>query len=316
MLARCIGIAAELGIADHLPSDAASLAARSGVQSAALYRMLRYLAANGIFAEDESGRFSNNPVSELLRPNVPGSMYAWLRTAWQDRSWDTYRKLPQTIRTGTPAFELAHDEAFFDYLALRPDVSALFDAAMARQSSPENEAVVRAYPFERAKTVVDVGGGRGGFMAALLANYPALHGVVFDQTHVLAQPNEVRDHPRGRLVAGNFFESVVAGGDVYVLKRILHDWSDEDAARILQSVAKAAGRSGRVIAIDAVLKPGGAPDPNKTLDMSMLALLKGRERTAAEFEALFAASGLKLVAIHTTAAPSTLSLVEGLVASP
>ncbi|MBM3513289.1 MAG: SAM-dependent methyltransferase [Alphaproteobacteria bacterium] len=315
LLARCIGIAAEFGIAEKLadgPKCAPEIAA--GVNANALYRMLRYLAANGVFAEDDAGRFSNNPASALLRPDVPGSMHAWLRTAWQDRTWDTYRKLPETIRTGAPAFELAHGEAFFDYLAARPEVSALFDAAMARQSGPENDAVVKAYPFGEAGVVVDVGGGRGGFMTAILNAHPHLRGILFDQAHVLAQPNQVRDAglaARCEFVTGDFFTAVPKGGDVYLLKRILHDWSDADAARILKACAAAAGPSGKVVTIDAVLKPGGAPDPNKALDMGMLALLHGRERTAAEFDTVFAAAGLQVARILSTPAPSTLSLVEG-----
>lgn len=316
LLARCIGIAAEIGVAEQLAAGARTANEVAGdVNASALYRMLRYLAANGIFVEDDRGRFSNNAVSELLRPGVPGSMHAWLRTAWQDRTWDTYRKLPETIRTGVPAFELAHGEAFFDYLAARPEVSALFDTAMARQSAPENDAVVRSYPFDRIKTVVDVGGGRGGLMTALLTVNPQLRGILFDQAHVLAQPNHVRDAglvARCEFVAGDFFKEIPSGGDVYLLKRILHDWNDDDAARILRACARAAGPTGKVVAADAVLKPGGAPDPNKALDMGMLALLKGRERTAAEFETLFAAAGLKLVAIHPTPPPSSLSLVEGI----
>jgi hypothetical protein len=276
--------------------------------------MLRYLAANGVFTEDDQGVFATNDVSTLLRRGVPGSMHAWLRTAWQDRTWDTYRKLPETIRTGVPAFELAHGEAFFDYLAARPEVSALFDAAMARQSAPENDAVVRSYPFDRAKVVVDVGGGRGGLMATLLTVFPNLRGILFDQAHVLEQPNQVREAGLGdrcAFVTGDFFSEVPRGGDVYLLKRILHDWNDDDAARILKACARAAGPTAKIVAVDAVLKPGGAPDPNKALDMGMLALLKGRERTAAEFETLFAAAGLDVARIIPAPLPTTLSLVDG-----
>ena len=316
MLARCLGIAAELGIADHLhlgPAAAAGVAAKSGSHPGALYRMLRYLAANGIFAEDDHGNFSNNDVSALLRDGVPGGMRDWLRSSWQDVSWDTYKQLPHTIATGDPAFPKAFGETFFGYLARRPDMSARFDAAMARQSAPENASIAAAYPFDRAAVVVDVGGGRGGFMAALLTRHQHLRGILFDQAHVLAQPNHVREAgltSRCDFAAGDFFAEVAPGGDVYVLKRILHDWNDDDATRILRACAAAAGARGRIIVADAVLKPGGAPDPNKALDMSMLALLNGRERTAGEFETLFAEAGLEMIAIHPTAAPSTLSLVE------
>jgi hypothetical protein len=317
MLARCIGIAAELGLAELVaaePRTAVELAARTGSHAGALYRMLRYLAANGLFAEDEHGRFANTPMSDVLRADAPGSLRDTLRLAWQDVMWDVYRHLPHTIATGAPAFTRAFGAPFFAYLAAHPELGARFDAAMALQSAPENATVAAAYPFDQAQVVVDVGGGRGGFMAALLQAYPRLRGILFDQAYVLDQPNRVHEAglaTRCQFVAGDFFNSVPAGGDVYVLKRILHDWPDDIAVKILRQVAAVLAPNAKVVVVDAVLSSGNAPDPNKALDVGIMALLEGRERTAEDFARLFARAGLALIRIIPTPAPSTLSLVEG-----
>ena len=317
MLARCIGIAAELGVADLLASSSRpidELAASTRSHAGALYRMLRYLAANGIFAETPEGRFTNTALSEVLRANVPGSLRDSVRQSWQDVVWDTYRNLPHTIATGEPAFTRAFGAPFFDFLAGHPKIGAKFDAAMALQSGPENAAVAAALPLGDAKTVVDVGGGRGGFMAVLLKTYPNIRGVLFDQPHVLAQPNHVRAEKlsdRCDMVEGNFFESVPRGGDIYLLKRILHDWDDATAVKILGRCAGVLSPSARVVAVDAVIRPGNDPDPNKALDVGIMALLNGRERTVVDFTRVFTAAGLRLTRIIPTAAPSTMSLVEG-----
>lgn len=320
MLTRCIGIAAELGVADvietgHGRLNASAIAKLTGSNESALYRMLRYMAANDIFVEDALGKFQNTEISNLLRTDVPGSMRDSVRQSWQDVMWDVYREFPHTIQTGEPAFTKAHGADFFDYFAAHPDVGARFDAAMAKQSGPENAAVAAAYPFGDAKVVVDVGGGRGGFIAVLLKSSPALHGVLFDQAYVLGQPNHVKDAGLGArcdMTAGDFFQAVPAGGDIYVLKRILHDWDDATAIRILKNCAAAMSKTAKVVAVDAVIRPGNEPDPNKALDVGIMALLNGHERTAEEFARIYTAAGLKLTRIIPTSAPSTMSLIEGM----
>ncbi|MDX2143947.1 MAG: methyltransferase [Rhodospirillaceae bacterium] len=316
-LIRSLGLAAELGLADLLaerPQTATQLAQRCGAHAESLYRMLRYMASHGYFREDDAGTFHNTDLSDVLREAAPGSMRAWVRTAWQDVIWDTYRHFPHTIATGEPAFTKAHGQDFFDYLARHQDVGARFDQVMARQSGPENTGVANAYPFADAKTVMDVGGGRGGFLATLLRTYPKLRGALFEQAHVLKQADALRTPElagRYELVAGNFFDAVPTGADIYTLKRVLHDWPDETALKILSNARAALGPKARVLVIDAVIKPGNEPDPNKALDVGIMALTPGRERTAADFQRLFAAAGLKLLRIIPTAAPSTMSIVEG-----
>jgi hypothetical protein len=228
--------------------------------------------------------------------------------------WDSYRRLGETLRTGRTAFDAAFGHSFFEYLARHPEIGARFDASMALMSAPENAALAAAYPFRG--TVVDVGGGRGGLLAAILEAHAGVRGILYDQPSVLRDEQAllVTGHAgRCALVAGDFFESVPGGADLYVLKRILHDWDDADAIRILRACRAAMQPAARILVIDAVLKPGNDPDPNKMLDVGIMALTHGRERTAAEFERLLDAAGLKLARIIPPTPPSSMSIVEGTV---
>ena len=318
--ARCIALVAELGLADALaerPQKAEELAEACGAHGPSLFRMLRFLASIGIFQQEDDGTFRNTERSEVLRRDINGSIFPIVRRAWQDVIWDAYRCLPEGLRTGEPAYTLAHGQAFFDHLASYPELGAMFDAAMALMSGPENDAIAETYPIGKARTVIDIGGGRGGLLASFLAKHKSLKGILFDQAKVIAQPDALIDgalEDRCARAAGNFFEAVPAGADVYLLKRILHDWSDEDAVRILTCVRKALRSEARVAVIDAVIQPGNEADPNKYLDLGIMTLLKGRERTAEEFETLFSRAGLRLLRILPTLAPSNMSIVEGALA--
>lgn len=318
--ARCIAIAAELALADLLtkgPQKADELADSCGIHGPSLFRMMRFLASIEIFQQNEDGRFSNTPQSEVLRKDVPGSIYSLVRQGWQDVVWDTYKMMPQSLQTGNPAFTLAHGKPFFDYLADNPECGAMFDTSMALMSGPENAMIAETYPFGDAKTVMDIGGGRGGLLAAVLTQHQSLTGILFDQPQVVANPEAIIEaglEDRCDGVAGNFFEAIPASADVYMLKRILHDWSDEGALRILTCIRKALTAEERVAVIDAVIKPGNDADPNKYLDMGIMTLLQGRERTAEEFENLFTSAGLQLLRILPTPAPSTMSIIEGALA--
>lgn len=314
LLSRCIAMIAEAGIADLVadtPRTPEDLARTCNLNADALMRVLRFLAANGVFEAGADGAIRNTPISDLLRRGQ-GSLREQLRASWQDVVWDTYRQLPETLRTGEPAFDKAFGMPFFDYLAAHPEVGARFDASMAAMSMPENATLAAAYPFHG--TVVDVGGGRGGLISAILLEHRDVRGVLFDQAPVLQDAEGLlvaRQLDRCRLCPGDFFASVPADGDVYLLKRILHDWSDAEALRILLTCRAALHADARVLVIDAVLRPGNAPDPNKMLDVGIMALTKGRERTAEDFRRLFDAAGLKLLRIIPPTAPSRMSIVEG-----
>ena len=188
-VARCLHVIAELGIADRLaerPMTVDELAAATGAHADSLYRILRMLAARGIFAADDEARFHLTPTATVLRSDVAGSVRNRLRLAWQDLIWASYGELPHTVMTGEPAFDRAHGSPLFDYLAENPNANTAFDQAMAQISGPEDAAVAAAYDFGRHRLVVDVGGGRGGLLAAVLDRYPAVSGVLFEQPQVVA----------------------------------------------------------------------------------------------------------------------------------
>ncbi len=316
LLLRCLGALAEQGIADRLvpgPRTAAELAAGAGLHEETLYRVLRFAAAHGVFREDEAGRFHLTRRAEGLRVGVSGSVRDRLRRPWQDLIWHTYERVPDMLRTGDPAFELAHGRAFFDFLAGQPELGSAFDRTMARVSQDENPVIAASYPFERYPWVVDVGGGQGGLLAAVLECHATVHGVLLDQPQVVAAPEALAD-PRfaGRweAVAGDFFRSVPPGGDLYLLKRILHDWDDTDALAVLEACREALRGEARLLVIDAVMKAGNEPDPNKFLDVNIMALTGGRERTGEEFRTLAGEAGLSLLGITPLPAPATLSLIE------
>ena len=320
LLARSLGIVAELGIADLVgtsPRSTDELAAATGAHADALYRLLRMLASHGVFAEDEQGRFHLTPLAAVLQTTGDDSLRDMIRLRWQDVAWDTYRALPQAIMTGEPAFDHAHGMAFFDYLATHTNINAAFDAAMALFSDPENAVIAQSYDFGQYSRVVDVGGGQGGFLAAVLSAYPTVHGVLYDQPQVVAEPTYLRTADvleRCDLIGGDFFASIPEGGEVYILKRVIHDWDDATSIKILQHCRNAMGPKGRVLVIDGVLRPGNVPDPNKNMDIIIMALTSGRERTEEEFRALYQQAGLQLTRVFATPLPSTLSIVEGVCA--
>ena len=315
-VARCLHVIADMAIADHVaerPMTVDELAATTGAHAGSLYRILRMLAARGIFAEDVEGRFHLTPAAAVLQSGGPGSVRNRLRLAWQDLIWASYGELPHTVMTGEPAFDRAHGLPLFDYLAANPDANAAFDRAMAQISGPEDAAVARAYDFGVHCLVIDVGGGRGGLLAAVLERYPLVRGVLFEQPQVAAEADLLHGGllDRSTVETGDFFDSVPAGGDAYVLKRIVHDWDDADAANLLRRCRDAVRPDGRVLVVEAVIRPGNQPDPHKAQDVGMMVLTRGRERSAAEFRSLFERSGLRLSRIIPVEESSSLSVLVG-----
>jgi hypothetical protein len=317
LLARALAIVTDLGVADIVadgPKSMAALAEETGCDQDSLYRMLRMLAGHGVFAEDELRRFELTPRAELLRADHPDSLREMLLLDWQDIQWNTYFGLPEAVRTGENAFENAYGQRFFDYLAGHPELNALFDRRMSVVSQAENAEVVKAYAFAEHDSIIDIGGGQGGLLAAIVDRHPGIVAALYEQPQVLADPVSLR--AAGLLdnvarIAGNFFADVPAGFGLYVMKRIIHDWDDDRAAGILRGCRDAMSGTSRILVIDAVIRPGNEPDPNKNLDLSIMALTPGRERTEEEFADLFDASGLRLTRIIPTENPSTLSLIEG-----
>ncbi len=318
MLARCLGIVAELGVADHVatgPKTSDELAALTGAHAQNLFRVMRFLAADGVFRQDAHGLWHQTDTSEPLCSDVEGSLRDVVRCRWQDVMWRSYQEMPQTVRTGEPAFDLVYGAPFFEYLQTHPDVGAAFDAAMAGSSDRENICAVKAYDFSGVTRVMDVAGGRGGFLAQILLANAHLKGFLFEQESVLADPSFL--HAAGvidqcELIAGDFFAYIPARADIYTLKRILHDWHDDNAVRILKNVAAAMTSHSKVLVVDAVIQLGNDPDSNKGMDVGMMTLLEGRERTEEDFRQIFTDAGLRLTRIIPTAQPSTMSIVEGM----
>lgn len=316
-LARAIALVVETGIADHIeahPHTPVELAEALNLHAGAVHRLLRMLAAEGIFAEDEHGRFHPTPLSSVLASG-PASIRDLLRQPWQDIVWATYLQMPHTLKTGEPAFDAAHGMPFFDFLAANPEAGSLFDAAMALISEPEDACVAEAFDFGAYDTVVDVGGGRGGLLAAILRRYSDIQAVLFDQPQVLEEPSFLNDNllRRCQLVSGDFFAAVPAGANLYLLKRILHDWTDAQVVTLLRNCRDAMLAGGRVLVVEAIIQPGNAPDPIKAQDVGMMLLTHGRERTVAEYSALFEQAGLTLKAVHPTAEPARVAVIEAAV---
>ncbi|MFO7561027.1 MAG: methyltransferase [Enhygromyxa sp.] len=311
LYSAALNAVAELGVADLLeqgPKSSAALAEELGVSAPALHRTLRLLASVGVFAEDEQGRFGLTPTADLLRSDAPGSMRDAVRMLAHESFWVPAGKLSTTIRTGETPFAEIFGGSFFDYFAANPEVGPIFHRGMASFSDSENAPIAQAYDFARFERIVDVGGGHGGFLIEALRACPA-RGVLFDADHVLKEARIAAAGlaDRCELSVGDFFESVPEG-DCIILKRILHDWSDETAVDILRICRRALRPEGRVLVIDAVIPPGNDPHPGKELDVLMMVSLPGRERTEAEFRQMLAAADLKLERVIST--PAALSIVE------
>ena len=310
LIARALAIVAELGIADRLaagPRTAQELARLTAVAADPLHRVLRLLAARGFFHEDAGSAFALTPAGEQLRADHPESLRDRLSLAWQDLLWDAYRVLPEALRTGETAFDLAHGRPLFEHLAQDPALATAFGRAMARVSAREEELIAGHFEFGRYARVVDVGGGRGGLLDAVLGAHPQVRGVLFDRPEVLAEPADLpvaRHGARCELFAGDFFEQVPAGGDLYVLKRILHDWDDQSAVRLLGVIRRCAGAGARLLVLEAVIRPGNEPDPAKDQDVNLMVLTPGRERTESEYAHLLAAAGFALEAVSPLPAPT------------
>jgi hypothetical protein len=313
--AQAVGVAAQLGIVDHLakgPRTAAELAAATGTHAPSLYRLLRALASLDVLVEDAEGRFSSTPLGDTLRSGVPGSVRAPVVMGTVPTMTLAAAEMLHTVQTGEPAFDHVFGAPFFDYLTAHPDAGAVFNGGMAAFSELENPHIAAAYEFPAGARVVDVGGGRGGFIAAVLRAHPGVRGVLYDLPEVVSDAGYLGaagGAGRCEILGGSFFESVPGAADVYVVKRILHDWADDTCVQILGNIRRAMPKGGRVLAIDAVLAPRGTPDMNKLTDLLMMVVCPGRERTEQEFRDLYAAAGLRLTRVVPT--PSSLSIVEG-----
>lgn len=300
------------GVADHFGGQArtpAELAAATGSDADVLRRVLRLLATRGVFREDDQGRFELTEMADALRTDAPWSVRDAVVMATMHALWHSAFELATTLREGGPAFDRVFGMPFFDYLAHHDAAGAEFHTGMASFSGVTRRLALSTYRFPDVGVVVDVGGGRGGFLRDILTTNPGLTGVLHDREHVLTDHclDELSTE-RWHLAPGDFFDAVPPGGDVYVLTYILHDWSDPQSVRILDNCRRAMNPNGRVLIFDGIVPEGNDPDHNKLLDVVMAMMLTGRERTATELRALCHQAGLHVTRIVTT--PSPLSVTE------
>jgi hypothetical protein len=306
--------AAQLGLADHLkdgPKSVAALAEATGTHPPTLTRLMDVLAHLGLFAETAPGQFTCTPLGALLQTDAPHSVrhFAMLNGGeWYGPTWP---RLAQSVRTGTSAFESVFGMNVYSYLPQHPAALDLFQQTMSDLSSEEGLAVRDAYDFARCHTVVDVGGGRGGLLAILLQAFPSLQGILCDLPVVVegAQAVFQTEPLRGRcqLVGGDFLAAVPAGGDLYILKRVLVDRTDDEARTLLTNIRRAMAPQGRVLVAD----PDSRSSFGKLYDMLMLMAFGSRLRTEAEVQALFAQTGFTLTRAIETRSMTTLRLLEG-----
>jgi O-methyltransferase domain/Dimerisation domain len=311
----CLIAAAKLGLADLLasgPKTPAELAKATGTQPEPLYRLLRALTSNGVFAEDEQGRFALTPLAEMLRDDVPGSQRA-MAILMGDEHFRAWGELEHSLRTGKVAFDHVFGKPCFDFLVERPDKAANFDKAMVSIHGRETAAMVDAFDFSAFKTLADVGGGNGSLITHVLKRTPTLKGILYDLPHVVArakanlQAAGVAD--RCQAIGGSFFEGVPAGADAYLMRHIIHDWDDAKSLTILGHVRKVIPANGKLLLIEGVVPPGNGPSFTKMLDLNMMLIPGGKERTEAEYRELYKKAGFRLTRIVPTA--SEVSVIEG-----
>jgi hypothetical protein len=316
---QLIYVAAKLKLADLLkagPRTVDALAKAAGVQTLELYRVLRALASVGVFAETTGRRFKLTPLAATLQTGVPGSLRALALMNSETWHWDAWLQLLHAVKTGESPFLKAHGVPFFEYLEQHPEDLQVFGEAMTSVSAEESPAIAAAYKFSGFRTLGDVAGGHGSMLATILKANPKLKGVLFDLPSVIARAGKDQHvtakgvAKRCTLEAGDVFKSVPKGGDAYIMKHIIHDWDDEHSVKILANCRAAMNENGKVLVVENVIAPGNDPGWGKLLDIQMLVVGAGaRERTKAEFAALFKQAGLKLTRVVPTKCP--LSIVEG-----
>lgn len=315
-ISKTVYCAARLGIADFLsggPATAAELARRAECHEESLFRLLRALASLGVFRETSPRTFELTPKAELLRSDHPQGVRDFT-IMLNEELFEAWCELLHSVRTGEGAVQKRFGSDFFSaVLSKDAEASAVFDRAMEQIHGPEIELMLGFFDWKRFGHVVDVGGGSGQTLLALLAAHPALRGTLFDLPEVVARAKR-STHPaavRCAFEGGSFFESVPRGGDCYYTRHVLHDWSDEDSVKILRACRAAMTPKASLVVVEKAIPPGNEPEFAKILDVNMLAI-GGKERTLAQYEALFADAGLRLEKLHAT--PGPIDLVEARVA--
>jgi hypothetical protein len=315
LLSQAIHVATKLGIPDLLkdgPKSSTELAQETKTHAPSLYRLLRALAGSGIFKEDDQGRFELTHLGTLLRRDVPGSMAAAGLLFGSALQWPALGELMYSIQTGKTAFDHHFGMTLWEYYMSHPEEQELFQYAMSSFSAAETYAILQAYDFSAFQTIVDVAGGQGTLLAAILNAYPNIRGTLLELPRVAKQAEAFFKSAgvaaRCEVISGDMFVSIPEDRDAYIMKTVIHDWQDEQAQALLKKCEAAMPAHAKLLLITEVIAPANVPDSSKFMDLNMLVSFGGCERTAAEFETLLDASGLKLDRIIRTRNP--LSIVE------
>jgi O-methyltransferase domain/Dimerisation domain len=314
-ISQALYVAAKLGLADLLkdgPRSADALAQATQSHPRSLYRLLRGLASIGVFAEDVHHRFSLTPLAECLRSDIPGSQRS-LAIMTGEEHYHAFGQLLYSVQTGKIAFDKLYGMPIFDFLQGHPEQAKVFDEAMVGVHGRETAAMLDSYDFSGIRTLADIGGGNGSVLTTILKIYPEMRGILFDLPGVVErakgniQAAGVAD--RCQVIGSSFFESVPGGADAYLLRHIIHDWDEEKSTRILQNIHRTIGKDGRLLVAESIIPPGNEPYFGKLLDLAMLVIPGGEERTEEEYRKLYKSAGFRLARIVATKAE--ISVIEG-----
>ncbi|MCA9216677.1 MAG: methyltransferase [Planctomycetales bacterium] len=314
-ISQAIYAAAKFGIADCLkdgPKSIDQLAAETSASPDALHRLLRALASVGIFSEGEPRHFSLTPLAEVLQSDVHGSKRA-LALMSGDEQFRAWAEIEYSIRTGKKAFDKVYGKPIFDYLGENPDKARIFDAAMVGIHGRESDFILDAYDFSDIGVVADIGGGNSSQISGVLQRHAAMQGILFDLPHVIESAAERIEalglSDRCKLIGGDFFDAVPEGADAYMMRHIIHDWNDEQCLTILRNCHRAMSANSKLLVIESVIPPGNEPFGGKLLDLVMMLIPGGKERTEDEYRTLFDNAGFELVRVIPTA--SEVSIIQG-----
>ncbi|MEQ1875174.1 MAG: methyltransferase [Bdellovibrionia bacterium] len=316
-ISRTIGVCAQFGVADHIndkPTSSDAIAKKVEANPEALYRVMRALTVVGIFTEHEGKKFSLTSVGKTLRTDHPQSMrhMAIFQTSF---NWAHWGALDYCVKTGKNAVEHIRGMKPFDYLSKNKEEAEVFDKAMTNISEMEVDSILAVYDFSKFSTIADIGGGYGAFLASVLNTHPKARGILYDMPHVVKGSKEYFANAgltdRVEIKSGSFFEAVPSGADAYMMKHIIHDWSDEESITILKHIRKQIPQNGKLLLIETVIPERNVPNFSKFIDLEMLVVTTGKERTLADYGSLFAKAGFRL----NRAVPS-ISMANVIEASP
>jgi len=316
-ISRAVYVIGKLGIPDLLqsgPKTAEELATATETHAPSLFRILRALVSVGVLSSAEGDRFAQTPLSETLVTDAPGSLRWFAVSELGQEHYPAWGNLMHSVKTGEIAFDNFFGVDIWKYFQQNPDDAAVFNNSMSNMTAAVNEAITSLYDFSQFGTVVDVGGGHGGLITAILNKNPELKGVLFDAPEVIegARPKIEAAGLADRVetVAGNFFQAVPEGGDAYIMKWIIHDWDDEKSNTILRNCRSRMKANGRLILVDSVVPQTDEPHFSKFIDLNMLVMTGGKERTEKEFAELLAAAGFRLLRVIPTDLPTSIVEAE------